>query len=346
MQETPLPANEEDRLHALENLCLLYTPAEEGYDRITRMACRLFNVPISLISLIHRETQWFKSRQGVDISETPRSTSFCSHALLGEGVFVINNAKDGKQLIANQLGTFDPDIQFYAGCPVRGPRGFKVGVLCIIDRLPREFSAADQQNLRDIAYWVESELRNVTLGQSQQELTRLLDSARRQALIDPLTQTWNRKGMDRIIVQEIKRSCRESNGFGLLMMDLDHFKSINDTYGHQAGDDVLRRTCQRIRKSLRAYDALGRYGGEEFLVVTPRCGNIEARGIAEKIRAAIGDSPIIIEQIKIPVTISIGVTAFTCQVEDTARRVIGRADEALYRAKAEGRNQVVVHQAV
>lgn len=153
-----LPADESERLEALRSLAVLDTAAEERFDRITRTAQRLFDVPIVLVSLVDQCRQWFKSAQGLTASETPRDISFCGHAIHAGDVFVVENALTDPRFADNPLVTGPPDIRFYAGAPLATAGGFRVGTLCLIDSKPRAFPEADRRALRDLAGWAEDEL--------------------------------------------------------------------------------------------------------------------------------------------------------------------------------------------
>lgn len=158
MQSAPVPPDEEMRLAALDRLHLLDTPAEERFDRITRTAVHGLHVPIALISLIDANRQWFKSRQGLSTTETPRSMSFCAHTILGDDVLVVPDTQLDRRFVDNPLVTGEPFIRFYAGHPLVAPDGSNVGTLCIIDRHPRTISEADLQALRDLVAWAQIEL--------------------------------------------------------------------------------------------------------------------------------------------------------------------------------------------
>ena len=158
MQAPPKPANEAERLAALHALLLLDTPPEQRFNRITRTAARVFDVPAALVSLVDAERQWFKSRYGLHVSETPRSVSFCGHAILQDIAFVIEDARLDARFADNPVVTGPPHVRFYAGQPLSGPGGVKLGTLCIIDYQPRKFSVDDRLTLADMAGWVEREL--------------------------------------------------------------------------------------------------------------------------------------------------------------------------------------------
>ena len=126
MQEPPRPANEPDRLQALRQLLILDTPPEERFDRLTAFAAQEFDVPTALLSLIDDDRQWFKSRVGVDSCETPRSISFCGHAILQDDIMVVPDVNQDERFIDNPLVTGEPHIQFYAGSPLKLPGGQNV----------------------------------------------------------------------------------------------------------------------------------------------------------------------------------------------------------------------------
>ena len=174
--------NEDVRIQALKDLKILDTPPEERFDRITKVAQIMFDVPIALVSLVDSDRQWFKSCAGLSARQTPRSMSFCSHAINHEDVMTINDATKDERFASNPLVTSDPNIRFYAGKPIRGPNDQMVGTLCIIDRKPRDFSRADKSVLIDLATWVENEFKNTILTNSLKETTKKLSKAQQELL--------------------------------------------------------------------------------------------------------------------------------------------------------------------
>jgi len=166
MQSPPLPPDEAFRLEALRSLCVLDTPQEERFDRITRSAAHLFQVPIALVSLVDSARQWFKSRQGLDAAETSREVSFCAHAILSREIFVVEDTLLDARFMDNPLVTGPPSIRFYAGLPLKGPGNALIGTLCLIDRVPRKFKPADRDALRDMAAWAERELSQSALQEA------------------------------------------------------------------------------------------------------------------------------------------------------------------------------------
>jgi diguanylate cyclase (GGDEF)-like protein len=166
---------------------------------------------------------------------------------------------------------------------------------------------------------------------------------REQATIDPLTRIWNRRTTLEILDRELARCARGANPLGLVLADLDRFKSVNDTYGHLAGDRVLHDAARRMASSSRQYDAIGRYGGEEFLFILPGCDDLAAECQAERLRLIIAEAPFEINNGKhLDITCSFGVTAIPPGQNLSQEEIIAIADSALYEAKKRGRNCVVM----
>ena len=188
---------------------------------------------------------------------------------------------------------------------------------------------------------------NVRLGpgrrivELQDALLEAQAALREQATMDALTKIWNRRSIFEILNKELSRAHREDYPVAVALGDLDRFKSVNDTYGHIAGDGVLRQTAQRMVNSCRKYDSLGRYGGEEFLLVLPGCDASAAEKQVQRLRREIENPPLELPEGVCEVTISLGVTSLPKNVETDAEALIRIADKALYKAKEQGRNRVV-----
>jgi len=174
----------------------------------------------------------------------------------------------------------------------------------------------------------------------QDRLFAMRDELLVQATHDSLTGIWNRRASMEALARELSRASREKKSVGLMLADLDHFKQINDTYGHPAGDHVLQAVAGKLTTALRSYDTVGRYGGEEFLIVSPGCEETALARRAESVRASIASEPVVTHEAVIPVSLSIGIAVASAAV--TPDRLLKSADEALYRAKRAGRNRVEV----
>jgi two-component system, cell cycle response regulator len=173
-------------------------------------------------------------------------------------------------------------------------------------------------------------------------IVELQEALRAQATRDALTGVWNRGAILEILERELKRSVREGTSVGVVLADIDHFKRINDTLGHLAGDAALSEVATRMGAALRPYDALGRYGGEEFLIVLPGCDPAGTLAVAERVRTRISGTPVHSPGGVVAVTVSLGAATTEHWSNIDSLAVIRLADVALYRAKSEGRNRALL----
>ena len=250
MKKPPIPINEESRLKALRSLNVLDTPPEERFDRLTRLARRMFNVPIALVSLVDVNRQWFKSCQGLSVRETHRDISFCGHTIFGDEVFIINDTLLDERFADNPLVLDAPFIRFYAGCPLRHEDGSKLGTLCIIDTQPRKLEKLDYEALKDLAELAEHELIAVQL-----------------AILDDLTQISNRRGFVLLAQKSLDVCSRQKVPMAMIFFDLNGFKAINDRFGHAEGDKALMAFANQMTDTFRESDVFARLGGDEFVVL-------------------------------------------------------------------------------
>jgi PAS domain S-box-containing protein len=174
VREPAVPEDERGRLQALRALEVLDTPAEERFDRITRMAARVLDVPMALVSLVDTDRQWFKSSVGLDVPETPRDVSFCAHAILEEGALVVPDTHADPRFADNPLVLGGPRIRSYAGHPLRAPDGHRIGTLCALDTVPRQLDADDLAALADLAAWAELELGSIERSKARDTEGRLM----------------------------------------------------------------------------------------------------------------------------------------------------------------------------
>ncbi|MBD2655356.1 GAF domain-containing protein [Synechocystis sp. FACHB-383] len=159
MQEAAIPSNEQQRLAHLQNLNILDTPSDEKFERITRLLCRVLDMPVAAISLVDENRQWFKSIRGSDLTETPRGISFCAHTILEDRTLIIPDALSDPRFADNPLVIDSPHIRFYAGHPLKMLDNIHVGTLCVYDTKPREMSDDDIQFLEDLSVTVANELK-------------------------------------------------------------------------------------------------------------------------------------------------------------------------------------------
>jgi diguanylate cyclase (GGDEF)-like protein len=250
MKKPELAKNEKERIEILESLNILDTNPEERFDRFTRLAKKIFDTPIALVSLIDQKRQWFKSSFGLAASETSKDISFCGHAILYDDIFIVNDTFEDERFRDNPLVLEDPYIRFYAGVPLFYNKDIKLGTLCIIDTKPREFTKKELEPLRDLAI----------LAQQQIISSQLIIS-------DELTGITNRRGFNILAQKALNISYREKKPSVLVFFDLNKFKDINDSFGHTEGDNVLKLFSKNMENTFRESDIFARIGGDEFIVL-------------------------------------------------------------------------------
>ncbi len=310
-----MPPDEQARLETLQSLNILDSSSEERFDRLTRMAKRIFGVPIALVSLVDENRQWFKSCVGVSVSETPRDISFCGHAILGNEIFIIPDAAEDERFADNPLVLGEPHIRFYAGCPLRALNGQKLGTLCIIDREPRNFGQEDIEALEDLASMVEREL-----------------AAFQMATSDELTNISNRRGFMQLAEYSLNFCARQKIPAALVFLDLDKFKPINDTFGHAEGDHALIVFADHMKRTCRNTDLFARLGGDEFVVLLMN----SSKKLAEEVVARLTQS---IERHNqeanrgYDISFSYGIVEFEPAKPDTIEALLEQGDSLMYKNK-------------
>ena len=315
MIKPEFPANEAERLHALRTLEILDTSHEERFDRVTRMAKRMFGVEISLVSLIDEDRQWFKSKQGLDVSETPRDISFCGHAINQDGLFIIPNAIEDVRFCDNPLVTDAPNIRFYAGYPLKLRQGINIGTLCLIDSEPKYLNDEDKQLLNDLGAMIEQEIRSIQL-----------------ATLDELTLISNRRGFLTLAEHSQKVCQRKKIPMSVILFDLNKFKPINDNYGHHEGDFALKQFAEVMRSVFRESDVIGRLGGDEFVVMLTDVSDEQIAVTLDRFKTEMDamnkaiNKPYLIES-------SAGVASFSYDTEQSLEEMIAEADAAMFEEK-------------
>lgn len=164
MQSAPLPADERERLQALQALMVLDTPPEERFDRVVRFAAEQLDMPMALVTLVDGDRQWFKSRFGLDAPQTGRDVAFCAHAILQPETFVVEDTQLDERFVDNPLVTGAPHIRFYAGAPLSAPGGERVGTLCVLDRKPRSLDTVEMAVLEALRTLVNEALNGQDQG--------------------------------------------------------------------------------------------------------------------------------------------------------------------------------------
>jgi diguanylate cyclase (GGDEF)-like protein len=306
------PNNEALRIQTLRELNVLDTSPEERFDRLTRLAKRLFNVPIALVSLVDADRQWFKSCVGLDVSETSRDISFCGHAILGDQILTVPDAGLDERFHDNPLVVGEPGIRFYAGCPLTVTNGSKLGTLCLIDIKPRDLDDEDRALLRDLARMAEQELAAVQM-----------------ASMDELTLLSNRRGFEALARHALGVCKRLEKPATLLFFDLNDFKQINDTYGHAEGDGALKTFADVLRIAFRESDVIGRLGGDEFVALLTAADHVETSAIMARLREILDERNATLKR-GYDIRFSVGQIEYDAERHPDIEALLADADKAMY----------------
>ena len=317
-------AEESARLSALRSYRVLDTGREARFDDLTCLTANICETPVSLVSLVDMNQLFFKSAHGIDVRELPYPDFFCGHAIRQREVFVVPDATEDPRFAKHPLVVDSPRVRFYAGAPLVTPQDYALGTLCVIDFVPRQLQAKQLETLRILARQVMCQL----------ELNL-------QAMRDPLTGLYNRRQLEESLHREILRARRVGGSVGVMAIDVDHFKRVNDTLGHEAGDIALRGIAEELASCVREEDIACRAGGEEFVIILPGTGKTALRSRAEAVRRRIEQAQISAGEGTLKLTVSIGLASFPAY-GDSGRAVLRAADVALYKAKAAGRNRVTM----
>lgn len=323
MKTPEIPADEAKRIHALRAYNLLDTPPEERFDRLTRLARRLFDVPIALVSLVDVNRQWFKSCQGLAVTETSRDVSFCAHAILDNDIMLVPNTLSDERFYDNPLVTGDPGIRFYAGCPLIVPNGSSLGTLCLIDVKPRNMGDDERQLLRDLAKMAEQEI-----------------GALQMATMDELTLVANRRGYEAQAQQALNACQKLGIPATMLFFDLNDFKGINDRFGHAEGDRALTVFAGILSGLLRETDVVGRLGGDEFVALLTNASHLEAAEIMQRLHeAVIGWN--LHEQRGYDLKFSVGQIEYDATRHPSVQALLADSDQAMYSHKPQSKKAVI-----
>jgi diguanylate cyclase (GGDEF)-like protein len=317
-------AAESARLSALRSYCVLETGREARFDDLTCLASTICETPVSLVSLVDTNRLFFKSAHGIDLREVPYPDFFCGHAIRQRDLFIVPDASEDPRFAKHPLVADSPRVRFYAGVPLVTAQDYKLGTLCVIDFVPRELQARQLEMLRILGRQVMCQL----------ELNL-------QAMRDPLTGLYNRRQLEESLHRELLRARRIGGTVGVMAIDVDHFKRVNDTLGHEVGDQALRGIADELASCVREEDIACRAGGEEFVIILPGAGKTSLRVRAEAVRKTIEQAQILAGEGTLKLTVSIGLASFPAY-GDTGQAVLRAADVALYKAKAAGRNRIAM----
>jgi diguanylate cyclase (GGDEF)-like protein len=318
------------RLQALADYDILDTPEEPAFDEIVELLSLICDTPIAVINFIDHDRQWFKSVKGLDVRETALDISICSHAILQHGLFIVPDTTQDLRFANNPLVSREPHLRFYAGALLESRDGYPLGTLCVLDYQPRELSERQRFALKALANQV---MAHMELMQAYREQTKL-------ATTDRLTGLLNRRAFEQRLHQEVALIKRGGASAALMLIDLDEFKTVNDTQGHQAGDRVIENFTAQCQETFRQADVIARWGGDEFMVMLPKVSVAQARHAAERLHQLLAATPMLKDSTPpFYSTVSIGICALTSA--SNMDECLQKSDKLLYQAKEKGRNCTV-----
>jgi diguanylate cyclase (GGDEF)-like protein len=317
-------------------------PLLKQWQSMLDVLAEFMDVPVALImhlkrdalSVFAKNTSPLNPYHVGDSEKCTGSGLYCEHVIHHNSRLFVHNAQDGPKWQNN------PDLELnllnYLGFPLRWPNGDIFGTVCVLDSQPHIYSEKQERLMLQMRDMVET---NLELLEKNLELENLSKNLQYLANTDELTGVWNRRAFIAESNKELQRAQRNQRPVCLLMMDLDDFKDINDEFGHEIGDEVLKLFTHSIRANKRSYDIFGRIGGEEFAMLLPETSKVEAIELAERIRRKVSEIFFHTQGNEVKITVSIGVYELASN-DTTLLAALSQADKILYAAKRAGKNQV------
>lgn len=319
----PVPADETERVLALRELGVLDQPRQADLDAAARLAAYVCGTPTAVVNLIDSDRQWQAAAYGAEPGEVPRGDAMCQHTVLGTEVVYTPDATTSPVLADNPFVTGRiAKVRLYASAPLVTRDGHAIGTVCAFDEQPGELGETQLSLLDDIAAQV------MALFESR----RLAAALARSATTDPLTGLANRRSIEFAIRNAVARAERGLGTPSVVMADLDGFKRVNDTYGHQAGDALLRTVADCLVATARSVDTVGRLGGDEFVVLLEHTGGPGAGAALNRLRAGLHTAMSDPSGGALPLGAALGITTY--RPGDSVATLLARADAEMYADKA------------
>lgn len=314
--------DEAGRIRALARADAQTYTSEASFDHITALLQLAFEMEMVTISLITEDKQVLKARQGLDLTETPREVAFCNIAIRKYDPLIIEDTHQDPRVRDNPLVTGPPFLRCYIGAPLTTAEGYNLGTICAFGTSPRRFTAREAEMICRAAKLVMNQL-----------------DLRKKAYHDFLTEVCNRRSFVSELDRELARLRRSKGKATVALLDIDHFKRVNDTFGHPVGDRVLREFAGTVAGQCRQNDVVARLGGEEFAVLLPDTDLAAARAWAERVRTQVAGA-VFDGSNEVRLTVSVGLVPID-ETRATFETITKNADNALYEAKRLGRNCIV-----
>lgn len=336
-------ADDSARLEALRRYNILDTDYDPRFDDLAELGAFICNTPIAVINFVDKDRQWFKSEVGLGIRETELDISVCAHAILQPGLFVVPDMTKDPRFANNPLVTGEPHLRFYAGALLETDDGFPLGTFCVLDYQPRELSTEQEKAITTLARQVMTQLELIRTNEQQRETLKSLQRSNKlleiEASTDELTKLANRRAITHALQYELALMQELGRKSAALLLDLDFFKQVNDAHGHLVGDEVLKEFAEFCNHEFRSSDMIGRWGGEEFIIILPGSNLVTAEKIAARFQRKLNEHTFA-KHHQVKLTFSGSLIELSPLL--SARATFKRLDDNLYRAKQQGRNQIIL----
>jgi diguanylate cyclase (GGDEF)-like protein len=319
----PVPGDEEGRIAALRSLGVLDQPRQADLDAAARLAAYVCGTPTAVVNLIDSARQWQAAAYGIEPGEVAREHAMCQHTVLGTEVVWTPDARgeavfDGNPFVTGRFAK----VRLYASAPLVTRDGHAIGTVCAFDEQPGELDATQLGLLRDVADQVMALF----------EMRRMAAALGRAATTDPLTGLANRRSVEAAIRNAVARAERGLGTPSLVAVDLDGFQAVNDTYGHPAGDALLRAVADSLAGTARSVDTVGRLGGDEFVVLLEHTGGPGADAALHRLRTGLQEALADPSGGSLPLGAALGITTY--RPGDSVATLLARADAEMYADKA------------
>jgi diguanylate cyclase (GGDEF)-like protein len=337
VHHVPRPDDESARLAALQRTQLLDTPPDDDFDFLAALAAQVCDAPFASITLVDRDRAWAKAAIGHEGGSSARDDSLCAWSILEDGGLSIPDLSADARTAALPTTLGGPKFRMYHGANLVDADGHRLGTLCVLDRRPRTL---DPKQRRQVARLAKQVMALVDRHVQRLELERARALLEMSSSVDELTGLAHRRALLERLAQETERARRFGTPLTVVLVDLDHFRLVNEIHGNTVGDQVLRSVGSQVRAHLRSLDLAGRHAGEQLCLVlpgTPPSGGVEvAQALREKIAGTVHrcDGQVL------SVTASFGVAGLDPGMTGTVEGLLKAAEAALQHAKDHGRNRV------
>lgn len=332
--KTPVATTNQTPITGVANFAI--TAQEDRILRIERIAIRLFGVANCIVSFGQVSARFGKGERSMAALEA----AFCDSLAFPHDPVIVNDARLDPKTASNPWVVGPPYVRFYAEQPVLDG-GQVVGAIFLIDYAARQYQEEDAFLLSDLAGLVEQELQFDSMQMANDDLTKQNRSLRRDSMIDPMFGTWNRTAIIRSLEIEVLRCKAADKPMSLALVGIDNFAEHKTAFGLHAAESILIKMVSRVRSCIRPFDALGRYGSEEFLVVMPGASHVVIQAITERIRNTVVAHAEMVDDQPVAVTVCIGTVSTDLFAGANSEELMNHVEQALHRAKKSGVNSFV-----